>query len=92
VPAPDPSPRRLVLYATQARDYGQLRFWVNDQSVPVTLDGYAPEVQPARPLNLGVFQPRAGGFKLRVEVTGANPASTGAKWLFGLDCLALENP
>jgi hypothetical protein len=91
-PAPDPSPRRLVLFATQARDYGQLRFWVNDEPVRATLDGYAPEVQPAAPLVLGVFQPREGGFKLRVEVTGANPAATGAKWMFGLDCLVLENP
>ena len=92
VPAPDLSPRRLVLYATQARDYGQLRFWVNDQPVRANLDGYAPEVQPAPPLNLGVVQPRAGGFKLRVEVMGANPSATGGKWLFGLDCMVLEKP
>ena len=49
-------------------------------------------IHPTVQALLGVFQPRAGGFTLRVGVTGANPAATGAKWLFGLDCLARENP
>lgn len=40
----------------------------------------------------GVFAPRAGTFTLRVEVVGANPAATGAKYWCGLDCVVLEKP
>jgi hypothetical protein len=47
-------------------------------------------VQAALPL--GVFAPRAGRYTLRLEVTGANPAATGAKYLFGLDCVELIKP
>lgn len=92
VPAPDKAPHKLVLYATQAPDYGILRFKVNDRDVPATFDGYAANVLPAPPLILGVFEPRNGGFRLRVEVAGTNPAAVGAKYLIGLDCILLEKP
>ena len=91
VPAPDNSPRQLVLYLTQAPDYGTLRFSVNGQVVPAAFDGYANQVQPASVVNLGKFTPRDGNYVLRVEVVGANPAAIGKKYLFGLDCLVLLN-
>ena len=91
--APDATPRKLVLQATQAPDYGILRFSVNGQTVPATFDGYANAVQPApAPFVLGVFMPRDGKFVIRVEVAGANPAAQGAKYFFGLDYLILEKP
>jgi len=90
-PAPDAAPRKLVLYATQAPDYATLRFRVNDEIVAPTFDGYADSVQPAPAFPLGVFAPREGKFKLRVEVVGANPAAKGAKYYFGLDCVSMEN-
>jgi Protein of unknown function (DUF2961) len=92
VPAPDANARQIVLHATQAPDYGILKSTVNGQPVAATLDGYAPKVQPAAPLRLGIFTPENGKFILRAEVTGANPQAVGAKYLFGLDCVILENP
>jgi D-arabinan exo alpha-(1,3)/(1,5)-arabinofuranosidase (non-reducing end) len=93
VPAPDDAPRQILLYATQAPDYGILHFFVNGEDVPEAFDGYAAEVRPAaRVLNLGVFKPQAGTYTLRVQVAGTNPDSTGAKYLFGLDCIELIKP
>jgi hypothetical protein len=91
VPAPDEAPRQAVLYATRAPDYGRLRFSVNGQAA-ATFDGYARDVEPAAALPLGVFAPRAGRYTLRLEVIGTNPAATGAKYLFGLDCVELIKP
>jgi hypothetical protein len=90
VPALDSASRKLLLYATQAPDYGRLRFSVNGLAVALVFDGYADEVRPAPVLNLGVFAPQAGTLTLRVEVVGANPAATGAKYLSGLDCVVLQ--
>jgi len=91
-PAPDAAPRKLVLYATQAPDYATLRLRVNGQHVAATFDGYADSVQPAPAFPLGVFAPRDGKFKLRVEVAEANPAAKGAQYYFGLDCVVMEKP
>jgi hypothetical protein len=90
--APDAAPRKLVLCATQAPDYATLRFQVNGQNITKTFDGCAPSVQPAPAFVLGTFAPRDGKFTLRVEVAGANPASKGAKYFWGLDCVILEKP
>jgi len=90
--APDAAPRKLVLFATRAPDYGILQLAVNGQAVPARFDGYAAGVQPAPPVALGVFTPREGVFRLRVEVAGANPAASGARHYFGLDCIVMEAP
>jgi hypothetical protein len=90
--APNAAPRKLVLYATQAPDYATLRFQVNGQKVTKTFDGCAPSVQPAPAFVLGTVAPRDGKFTLRIEVAGANPASKGAKYFWGLDCVVLEKP
>jgi hypothetical protein len=89
---PDAAPRKLTLFATQAPDYGILSFTVNGLKVDKTFDGYAKDVRPGPKMDLGVFQPRNGKFTLRAEVTGAHPASTGAKYFFGLDCVMLSKP
>jgi hypothetical protein len=90
VPAPDASPRQLVLYATKAPDYGTLSFRVNGTASTASFDGYAEDVQSAEPLKLGVFTPEKGRFKIQVTVTGANEKATGARFYFGLDCIVLE--
>jgi hypothetical protein len=90
VSAPDDQPRQILLYATQAPDYGTLQFSINGQIVPEQFDGYATTVRPATVLNLGTFTPHDGEFVLRVEVIGTNPLTSGAKYLFGLDCLVLK--
>ena len=90
--APEAAPRKLVLYATQAPDYAVLSFQVNGQKLANHFDGYAAGVQPAPAFTLGAFEPRDGKFRLRLEVAGANPASTGAKYFWGLDCVVPEKP
>ena len=92
IPCPDNAPRKLVLYATQAPDFATLRFQVNGRAAVGILDGHADSVQPAAVFALGVFTPRDGKFTLRAEVVGTNPASIGAKYFFGLDCVVLEKP
>lgn len=90
--AKDATARRLLLYATQAPDYGRLRFHLNGSLVARTLHGYATTVKIAPVFDLGIAKPRDGKFTLRVEIEGTNPASIGSKYLFGLDCLVAENP
>jgi len=92
VPAPDTALHQVILHATQAPDYGQLKFSINGEPALATFDGYAPEVKPAAALSLGVFTPRARTYVLRVEVSGTNPNTTGAKYLFGLDYFELTKP
>ena len=92
IPATGPGARRIVLHATRAPDYGSLRFTVNGKAAEVAFDGYAAKPAPTEPLNLGVHEPKDGRFILRAEVVGTNPASTGAKYFFGLDAVLLEKP
>jgi len=92
IPAKEPGARKVVLYATRASDYGMLRFTVNGKAAEVTFDGYAAKPAPTGPINLGVHEPKDGKFVLRAEVIGANPASTGLKYFFGLDAVVLNKP
>lgn len=92
VPAPDEQPRQVVVYLTQANDYGILKFAVNGQPSATTFDGYAEQVQPAGPVRLGVFKPKDGRFLLRAEITGANSKAVGPRFLFALDCVVLDDP
>ena len=39
-----------------------------------------------------VFEPKDGKFAMRVEATGANPSSKGAKYFCGLDCVVASEP
>jgi hypothetical protein len=90
IPVKQPGSRKVVLYATRASDYGILRFKVNGKAAEATFDGYAEKPTPTGPINLGVHEPKVGKFILRAEVIGTNPASTGARYFFGLDALVLE--
>jgi hypothetical protein len=89
-PAPDSRPHTLALYATQAPDYGILRFSINGQAVATTFDGYADSVKIAPVFPLGIFSPQDGIFRMRIEVTSASKMSKGAKYFFGLDYVVLE--
>ena len=89
-PVPDNKPCVIHLHATHAPDFGMLRFLVQGKPSDATFDGYADKVQPAEPIKLGAFTPEQGKLVLRIEVTGANAKSTGARYFFGLDCITLE--
>jgi hypothetical protein len=84
-------PRRLVLEATKAPDYGTLQFAINGKAAG-TFDGYAATPRLSSPVALGTFEPKDGKLVLRVEVSGANPQARDGKYFFGLDRLILTKP
>lgn len=90
VPAPDAKARELSITATQARDYGILRFTVNGKAAKNTFDGYAPNVVPAAKLSLGTVAPVDGKYEIKVEVTGANPESKDSRYFLGIDSFQIE--
>ncbi len=90
IPVPDDLPRSVRVHATRAPDFGTLSFSVQGKPSDTSFDGYAENVQPAEPFQLGVFTPTNARLILRADVTGANPKSSGARYFFGLDCLILE--
>lgn len=89
VRATDDKPRKLIVYATKASNYGILRFSVNGQPSNAVFDGYAAEVEPGAFADLGVFTPQNGKYLLRVQVSGSNPKAQKEGTLFGLDFLEL---
>ncbi len=90
IPAPDDAPRRLLLDVTKAPDFGRLAFAVDGVASGGGFDAWGPEVAPGGTVDLGTHAPHDGRFLLRVEVTGANDASIGPRFFFGLDCVVLE--
>lgn len=80
---------KMVLFATQASDYGILKFIVNDKTSNVTFDGYNKTVRHSAPINIGTYRPVSGKIKLKIEITGTNTLSEGARYMFGLDCIQL---
>ncbi|MBI5833379.1 MAG: DUF2961 domain-containing protein [Armatimonadetes bacterium] len=92
LPVPDNAPRAVSLWLTKSRDYGILRFTVNGQKAGDDYDAYDPKAVLAGPVALGTFTPKDGVLTLRAEVVGTNPASTGPKFYFGLDCAVLAKP
>ncbi len=92
VPTSDKELKQIVVYATQAPDYGILKFNINGKVCDATFDGYANNVQPSLPVKPGVHEPKDGKFLLRAEVAGANQMANGVRFLFALDCVVLEDP
>lgn len=82
-------PKRILLYATRAPDYGKLNIYVNDKLALKNWDGYRPAVEGSQPVDLGVREPDGNVIRLKVEVVGKNEASKG--YFFGLDCVVLED-
>lgn len=92
IPVADNRPRKVTLYGTKAADYGILRFSINGQPAGPDYDAYNPDPIASGPIELGTFTPKDGVLILRVEIVGTNPASTGARYYFGLDCVTLGEP
>jgi hypothetical protein len=89
LPAAGDEPIEVTVLGTKSRDYGILRFSVNGQAAGKDYDAYAAEAVASSPIELGNFRPQDGKLLLRVEVVGANPAATGMRFFFGLDCVVL---
>ena len=89
IPARDGRPRKLVLAATRAPDFGTLSFTVNGKAAAKGFDGYAPTVTHSGDFEIGTFKPEKGFFDLTIKTDGANPASAGARFYLGIDYLKL---
>jgi len=92
VPISGAQPRKVTIYGTRSWDYGILRFSVNGQPAGKDYDAYAAQAVASGPIELGTLEPVDGKLTLRVEVVGTNPASRGAHYFFGLDCVVLDQP
>lgn len=90
IPVGDDRERSLVLYGTKSHDYGTLHFSVNGRPAWNDYDAYSAEAVASGPIELGRFTPHDGKLILRVQVAGANPASKGSRYYFGLDCVVLR--
>ena len=91
IPAAQPGPKKILLYATKSWDYGIVRFSINGQAVEKDYDAYNATSELSGPIELGTFSRRRAASCLRVEVVGANPAARGTKAYFGLDAVTLQN-
>jgi hypothetical protein len=83
---------KLTLYGTKSWDYGILRFRINGERAGADYDAWSEKPVADGPIPLGVFEPKDGGFLLRVEVVGANPKSKNSQSFFGLDAVTLTVP
>jgi hypothetical protein len=92
IPVTDDKSHRVVLHGTKSYDYGILRFSINGQPAGSDYDAFNAAAIVGEPIELGRFEPKNGKLVLRVEVVGANPASRGPRYYFGLDCVVLQNP
>lgn len=81
-----PGRYRLGIYATKATDYGCVRFSANGRSAAV-FDAYCDRVTQTGPVELRGVEVTDGRLRLRAEITGKNPLSSGT--MLGLDCLVL---
>jgi hypothetical protein len=104
VGAPDDKPHEVLIRLTRSFDYGIVRLSVNGE--PAGNDGASPIdtfnteahwVDTIGPIDLGAHTPITGAdgepfYTLRVEVTGANERSEGARYFFGIDCVLLQPP
>ncbi len=78
---------QINLYGTRAPDFGTLQAYLDDRPLGEPLDAYAPLVIATGPVALGTVDLAAGQHRLRLDVIGKNPASSGH--YFGIDCLEL---
>ena len=82
---------RLIVFLTQAPDYGILQFSLDGKTLGQTVDCYhADNVILTAPIDLGVVDLQGGSGRLRVEVTDSNAGSEGSRYMWGLDRLELR--
>ncbi|MCS6830825.1 MAG: DUF2961 domain-containing protein [Armatimonadota bacterium] len=79
----------LIVAMTKAVDYGQFRLSVNDTPVGDVIDLFNNGVIHTGKISLGRVTLKQGQNVLRVEVVGTNPASTGDRYMFGLDFIKI---
>ncbi|MBP7051508.1 MAG: DUF2961 domain-containing protein [Phycisphaerae bacterium] len=80
-------PRRLLIHATCAPDYGQYQATLNGVKLGEPLDFYADKID-SNEFHLLDFWPEPGDYVLRLECVGKNAASSGC--LLGLEYVRLR--
>jgi hypothetical protein len=81
--------QHVILYATKSYDYGIARFSVNGTEA-ANVDLWSDKPVASGPIDLGVFDLKAGEAVFRFEVVGTNPHSRGDRFYTGLDCIVLK--
>ncbi len=79
----------VLLYLTQAEDYGQLQIQVASADLQ-TIDLFAPKVQPAAPVRfLGVQVQQSQSLQFKLTITGKHPDAV-PRYMVGLDRIELR--
>ena len=76
---------------TKSFDFGIARITVNGKPAADSVDLFSPEPRVER-LPLGRFEPVNNAFVIRLELTGPNPKSRGARTYMGLDYVLVAAP
>ena len=79
---------RVLAQFTRAVDYGMVQLWLDGHKLGQPLDFFHDGVIATGELDLGTQELTAGGHKLSVEITGANPNAV-RSFMFGLDYVKL---
>lgn len=79
---------QLALAITKATNYGIASFQLDGTTIGGSFDGYATKVYNTH-LPLGTRKLTAGTHTLTITTTGTNPASSGARYVVGIDYLTL---
>ncbi len=87
--APKAGKYRLIARLTKALDYGIHQLKVNGRKAGDPVDLWNDGVIPFE-LELGTFDLEAKGNRLEVEITGTNDKARPKNYMFGLDCLTLQ--
>ena len=90
LPEREPGSYRLELILTRSADYGIVSVSLNGVPIGEEIDLWSNRgVVPTDPLDFGSVELRGSGDVMRLEVTGANPASRAPHFQFGIDGVRL---
>ncbi len=79
---------KVSVYGTKAIDYGIAQYSVDGKKLGKPINAFHDGVVPTGRIELGTVKLTAPKAKLRLEVVGKDPKSTG--FMAGLDCVVLE--
>ncbi len=87
--APEAGRYRVLARFTRAPDYGRHKITLNDSGDAFEFDFYARRVRLTKELDIGTFDLKKVGNRMRVKCTGRNKKAVNSR-MFGLDYLKLE--
>ena len=78
----------LIVYYTQAPDYGVVQPTLDEDTIGQPFDAYNTKVVPSSPVSYGPIELKSGPHELKFEITGKNSLSKG--YLAGWDGFLLQ--